>query len=81
MIKEKYIITMTTIYNHISYSAHYHILSIFLHIYLYKQDRIFNIFKTVILILNFDHIESISPCRTPYEVVNCINILQYGFKV
>ena len=47
----------------------------FFHVYLYKQDRIFNVIKTVIVTYSkIYHIESISPCRILYEVVNFINL-------
>ena len=42
---------VTILYNHISYSAKVHnIKQVFLHIFWCKQDGIFNVFKTVILI-------------------------------
>ena len=69
MIK-RYIINMTTVYKHISHSAQCNNIR---HVLAYKQDRIFNVFKTHTY-SNIDYAENISSCRTPNEVVNFINL-------
>ena len=72
---------ITTLNIHSPHSAEFHnIKHIFLNSFMYKQDRIFNVYKTVILIPILIT-ERISPCQTPHKIdIFLIFIIRFSLR-